>query len=1006
MITPFSSEFKLFTVSTSEKFSTQENVRAPFHASKDSHSGKVVAVNTARNSNGFLVYSYDVRFDNGGFEEGIPEEVITACSPHESTNHSGLSYNPPRSESYEDFHLKHRAARGFSENVAATSQAGFGVSGVEFGGLCDPNALLPKEICAQVEGDVSTHQSNEEVDVAYGGQICSVCVSPDQRFLATAGTDREIRLWSVKTHVMVTSFKVHSDIVRSVQFSSDSKLIASAGDDRTICVCDVDGSNAIKTRARLEIRRAHSGSIRSIAFLSDGGRRLVSGGDDRFVRVWDVSGHGTLDSLVAQIANMRGHSGPIYSISVSPDSRLLATASFDQTLKVWDISKLQCLHTLEKSEGGLNACAFSPDGNLIAYGGDECYVCIWNVGDRKQIARIQHSSPVTSCAWSSDGSLLASADWGNSVVIWNTTTFLKTHELVGHTFAVNSVLFYRGQPRLVSGSSDRSFRVWDTISGSLLKDVANRTEPFEIVEYSTWGCATCTYVNDEKAQRCDMCSALRFESQKIFDSNPFIREGFGSSPSSFGFGGFPRDGGASEAHVFTHTPFPSTTFDPGPAVGFVRPYEFSPTSIDDKGTSLLMHHMAATTNAFPEQLRRTNWTTSQRTVAGACGRRTLDDFYSSVAKGDYRLKKSLPSHHPDEFSNFLSGSRFSKTLIEMHLNLNPSAATTFPLDWSVHLIPVNRPVSIELLLSSMLHPRCEVRLSSSLIEPFLSGCSSAEPMCNMLREIELKVTNEICVRVHDAAKSALSISTSLFDFAESIVESFPENLRNCVQFDVFGRELGLKGNDERLMASFNSSTFDQFLGEGAQKSTRNWSQARDSEPCLSSKTNEPKSATTKNSKQAQKSAHIELKFKMNSDMFENPLPSVVINIVRLYHGGNLPEVLPMFARPSSTGLLVTDALPCLQLCVPFLPGVLYRTVSGNSVWHDEINVYMVYCDEKIGEPSFRAQRLENLLSGVDAASVLSDSGFHVGRKGFWLWGRCFQTCFAPNVDNVQLVRNQ
>ncbi len=252
----------------------------------------------------------------------------------------------------------------------------------------NPFEEVPVEPQAESEG------SSEEAEVLCGGQFFSVCVSPDQRFLVTAGSEQEVRMWDAETHIMVKSFKIHSDTVRTVQFSSDSNFIASAGDDRTICLCDIDGSKPTQSRHRLKVLKAHVGSIRSIAFLLPNGQRLASGGDDRFIRIWDVSGRGSLGSLATHLFDMCGHSGPVYCVSVSPNLNLLVTASFDQTLKLWDISTFRCLHTLSQSEGGLNACAFSPDGSTIAYGGDNCCISIWNVTERKQTARVMNSDPL------------------------------------------------------------------------------------------------------------------------------------------------------------------------------------------------------------------------------------------------------------------------------------------------------------------------------------------------------------------------------------------------------------------------------------------------------------------------------------------------------------------------------------------------------------------------------------------------------------------------------------
>ncbi|HYV48629.1 MAG TPA: hypothetical protein VFA20_27405, partial [Myxococcaceae bacterium] len=70
--------------------------------------------------------------------------------------------------------------------------------------------------------------------------------------------------------------------------------------------------------------------VRSAVFSPDG-LRVLTASDDNTARIWDASS-GKL------LAELRGHSGPVWSAVFSPDGLRVLTASKDNTAHVWDVS--------------------------------------------------------------------------------------------------------------------------------------------------------------------------------------------------------------------------------------------------------------------------------------------------------------------------------------------------------------------------------------------------------------------------------------------------------------------------------------------------------------------------------------------------------------------------------------------------------------------------------------------------------------------------------------------
>ncbi|KAF3361347.1 hypothetical protein VdG1_00956 [Verticillium dahliae VDG1] len=172
----------------------------------------------------------------------------------------------------------------------------------------------------------------------------------------------------------------HSGPVRSVAFSHDSTLVASASDDRTVRIWHTDGGDCVQEL------KGHSLSIRSIAFSHDS-TLVASASDDRTARIWRVD---TGECIQVQ-------SDWVRTVAFSHDSTLVASASDDGTVRIWRTDTGGCVQTLEGHGDCVRTVAFSHDSALMASASD----------DRTELKG--HGGWVKSIAFSHDSILMASA---------------------------------------------------------------------------------------------------------------------------------------------------------------------------------------------------------------------------------------------------------------------------------------------------------------------------------------------------------------------------------------------------------------------------------------------------------------------------------------------------------------------------------------------------------------------------------------------------------------------
>ncbi|KAL8901771.1 MAG: hypothetical protein Q9207_005029 [Kuettlingeria erythrocarpa] len=218
-------------------------------------------------------------------------------------------------------------------------------------------------------------------------------------------------------------------------------------------------------------QQGHLDAMNDIAYAREG-NRVVTAADDGKVKVWDTQSGFC-------IVTFTDHSSGVTACKFAQKGSVLFTASLDGSVRAWDLIRYRNFRTFSApTRLSFSSLAVDPSGDVVCAGSlDSFNIHIWSVQTGQLLDQLTgHEAPVSSLAFAPSGGALVSGSWDRTVRIWNVFDRTQTSEALQLQADITDIAVRPDSKQIAVSTLDGQLSFWSVAEGTQSANLDGRRD--------------------------------------------------------------------------------------------------------------------------------------------------------------------------------------------------------------------------------------------------------------------------------------------------------------------------------------------------------------------------------------------------------------------------------------------------------------------------------------------------------------------------------------------------